>query len=283
MIFGTKGGEKVNIVSFGGGTNSTAMIIGMYLHKIPVDLITFADTGGEQPHTYKFLDIFGEWLKKHGLPEIKTVYTDKKGKRLTLEEECLRSGTLPSIAYGFKKCSLKHKLGTQAKFCNRHPQCKAEWEAGRKVHKYIGYDAGEASRIQNAAPADEADEKYTYHYPLYVWGWDRAECVRVIERAGLPRPGKSSCFFCPSMKKAEIRELWEKYPDLFQRAVDIEHGAAPTLQTVKGLGRRWSWESYIAEVQRQQEFEAAQITFDDLFPESPGGCICGAPCGCYDG
>lgn len=42
----------MNIVSFGGGTNSTAMIIGMYLHKIPVDLILFADTGGEQPHTY---------------------------------------------------------------------------------------------------------------------------------------------------------------------------------------------------------------------------------------
>lgn len=29
----------MNIVSFGGGTNSTAMIIGMYLHKIPIDLM----------------------------------------------------------------------------------------------------------------------------------------------------------------------------------------------------------------------------------------------------
>lgn len=37
----------MNVVSFGGGTNSTAMIIGMYLHKIPIDLILFADTGGE--------------------------------------------------------------------------------------------------------------------------------------------------------------------------------------------------------------------------------------------
>lgn len=32
----------MNVVSFGGGTNSTAMIIGMYLHKIPIDLILFA-------------------------------------------------------------------------------------------------------------------------------------------------------------------------------------------------------------------------------------------------
>lgn len=32
-----------------------------------------------------------------------------------------------------------------------------------------------------------------------------------------------------------------------------------------------------------KEFEDAQITFDELFPDSPGGCLCGAPCGCYDG
>lgn len=52
----------MNVVSFGGGTNSTAMIIGMYLHKIPIDLILFADTGGEQPHTYEFMGTFNEWL-----------------------------------------------------------------------------------------------------------------------------------------------------------------------------------------------------------------------------
>lgn len=121
----------MNIVSFGGGTNSTAMIIGMYLHKIPVDLILFADTGGEQPHTYEFIRVFNAWLEKHGLPTITPVfYTDKDGNRLTLEAECLRSHTLPSIAYGFKKCSLKHKIGTQEKFCNHYPPCVEVWKSG---------------------------------------------------------------------------------------------------------------------------------------------------------
>lgn len=212
--------QSVNVVSFGGGTNSTAMIIGMYLHKIPIDLITFADTGGEQPHTYEYIEIFNEWLKKHGIPEITVVfYTDKAGNRLTLEEECLKSGTLPSIAYGFKKCSLKHKIGTQEKFCNHDPRCKAEWKAGRRVHKYIGYDAGETRRVQQ----------------------------------------------------------------LFQRAVAMEHNAAASLITVKGLGRKWSWEDYHTEVMQAKEFEEAQISFDQLFPEAKGGCLCGAPCGCYDG
>lgn len=121
----------MNVVSFGGGTNSTAMIIGMYLHRIPVDLILFADTGGEQPHTYEFIGVFNEWLEKRGLPKITPVYyTDKNGNRLPLEEECLRSKTLPSIAYGFKKCSLKHKIGPQEKFCNNNPECREEWAAG---------------------------------------------------------------------------------------------------------------------------------------------------------
>ena len=157
------------------------------------------------------------------------------------------------------------------------------WASGQRVHKYIGYDAGETRRIQHAAPIDEADKKYEKHYPLYEWGWTREECVHVIERAGLPRPGKSSCFFCPSMKKKEIQALWENYPDLFERAIALEHGSAKTNVNIKGLGRDWSWESYYNEFMANKEFEEAQLTFDQLFPDSPGGCICGAPCGCYDG
>ena len=161
----------MNVVSFGGGTNSTAMIIGMYLHKIPIDLILFADTGGEQPHTYEFMETFNEWLVKHGIPKIVSVeYHDKDGNRLTLEQECINSGTLPSIAYGFKRCSLKHKIGTQEKFCNNYQPCKDVWASGQRVHKYIGYDAGETRRIQHAAPIDEADKKYEKHYPLYECG-----------------------------------------------------------------------------------------------------------------
>ena len=42
----------MNIVGYGGGTDSTAMLIGLWQRRIPVDRILFADPGGEQPHTY---------------------------------------------------------------------------------------------------------------------------------------------------------------------------------------------------------------------------------------
>lgn len=40
-------GESMIVASFGGGTNSTAMLIGMWERGENVDLILFADTGGD--------------------------------------------------------------------------------------------------------------------------------------------------------------------------------------------------------------------------------------------
>jgi hypothetical protein len=254
----------------------------MYQRGIPIDMILFSDTGSEHPHTYDFINIFNGWLAKRDLPEITMVfYTDKRGNRLTLEDECLRSGTLPSIAYGYKKCSHKHKIGPQDKHCNNHPGCRAVRKSGQKLNKYIGYDAGESRRVEHALTKAE-NSKCNYLYPLFTWGWDREKCVRVIEREGLEPPGKSSCFFCPSMKKTEIQSLWEQHPELFQRAIDIERAAAGSLVTVKGLGRKWSWENYRSAFLEAMKYEKAQLSLFD-FVDAPGGCICGAPCGCYDG
>lgn len=169
----------MNVVSFGGGTNSTAMIIGMYLHKIPIDLILFADTGGEQPHMYEFIETFNGWLEKHGLPKITSVqYHDKDGNRLTLEQECINSGTLPLHRLRLQALLPQAQDRDAEKFCNNYQPCKDVWTSGQRVHKFIGYDAGETRRIQHAAPIDEVDKKYEKHYPLYEWGWTaRSACA----------------------------------------------------------------------------------------------------------
>lgn len=233
----------MNIVSFGGGTNSAALLIGLYRHGIPVDLITFADTGAEHPHTYQFIQAMNDWLKAHGMPQITVVEKfDRDGNRLTLETECLRSATLPSIAYGYKRCSQKHKIGPQEKFCNHYLPCCAVWERGERVIRFIGYDAGERKRYERSKKHNEKDKKYENRYPLIEdWHWSRDDCIRVIEEENLPLPGKSSCFFCPSMKGPEIEALKRQYPDLYQRAIAIEENAMPNLTKVKGLGRSYSW------------------------------------------
>ena len=106
----------------------------------------------------------------------------------------------------------------------------------------IGYDAGERKRYEHSRKFNEADKKYENRYPLIEdWHWTRDDCIRAIQEAGLPLPGKSSCFFCPSMKREEIETLKRQYPDLFRRALAIEENAMPHLKTVKGLGRNYAW------------------------------------------
>lgn len=163
----------MNIVSFGGGTNSTAMLIGMYEKKIPVDLILFADTGAEQPHTYQHIETINKWLAEHNIPQITIVeYVDCNGERLTLEQECLNRKNLPPIAYGWKTCSQKYKASPQDKFCNNYRPCKERWKKGEKIVKYIGYDAGEENRILNAKTLDLQDKniKGFMHYMIGVGG-----------------------------------------------------------------------------------------------------------------
>lgn len=258
----------MNVVGYGCGTDSTAMLVGLWRRHVPVDLILFADPGGEQPHTYAYLKTMERWLKEHGMPGITRVwYTTRAGERMTLEQECLRSGTLPSIAYGRKSCSLKHKVVPQEKFCNHHQPCLDVWAKGGKVSKFIGYDAAEEKRLVNALPHDLRDKKYQKEYPLMEWGWGRADCIRAIREAGLPLPGKSSCFFCPSMKRREIRTLYHRYPELFARALAIEDNALPNLTSVKGLGRNWAWRDFV-------EAERRQTAIREVFSEDDLPCSC---------
>jgi hypothetical protein len=262
---------SIKIVSYGGGVNSTAMLIGLNDRGIQPDLILFTDTGGERPDTYAYIETVNEWLSAQGFPLITIVKNvDKDGNRLTLERECLKSGTLPALAYGHRGCSLKHKRDVQDKYCNNWQPCINVWNSGGKCIKFIGYDAGEERRRTNAYAYDIQDKKYEYQYPLIDCGWFREDCIKAIQKEGLPIPGKSSCFFCPSMKKSEILELYKKYPDLLQRALAIEDNARPNLLTVKGLGRDWAWRDLIED----REGAYRMCGMDDGI---------GIPCGCYDG
>jgi hypothetical protein len=75
----------------------------------------------------------------------------------------------------------------------------------------------------------------TSRFPLMVWGMDLAACIHTIKSAGLPVPPKSSCYFCPSMKPQEVREL-----SPLERGLIIlqELSAEPYNTKIHGLWRR---------------------------------------------
>jgi len=245
------------VVSFGGGTNSAAMLIEMARRKVRPNLIMFADTGGELPETYRFVHNFSDWLEANGMPPVVWCRYEKE----TLEANCLRQNMLPSLAYGFKGCSQKYKIQPQEKYANNWQPAKDCWKAGGKVVKLIGYDAGEHHRAKIPE-----DKKYLYAYPLVEWGWGRRECKSIVESAGFA-PKKSACFFCPAAKKNEVLNLAQTHPELMARAIEMERNAK--CEVVKGLGRNWRWEDLV-------KADAMQMKLFDDLPDR-------VPCGCYDG
>jgi len=253
------------IVTYGGGTNSTAILVGMYERGEKPDHIIFADTGGEKPHTYNNITEVNAWCTKVGFPLITVVKGSMPQQVLdgSLENECLRLGTLPSKAYGFSQCSQKWKIDPVNKYLVA--LSKQTGVGLENMVRYIGFNMGEIHRYERSE-SYKAKHINPQRYPLIEWGWGRDECVAAIKRMGLSQPGKSACFFCPSSKKHEIIWLKKEHPDLYARALEIERkaiaGEGRAEPSRCGLGRYFNWTDV------KDADDNASIEID---------------CGCYDG
>jgi hypothetical protein len=255
------------------------MLVEFAQRGIRPDLILFADTGGEKPETYRYMPVIQAYLKRVKFPPVVTVrYEPKTATYRTLEEQCLATGTLPSLAYGGKSCSIKYKVQPQNKLITAtYPPAEFVGKGKRVVRaigfdategrrtyagvvKAIGLDAGEQHRLTWAKPKPDGEKKpgreawldanfFCYWYPLHSdWRMDRAACERAIRGAGLPVPVKSACYFCPASKKPEIVALGVRHPELLKRALAIEANAKPNLTSVVGLGRSFAWADFLADL-----------------------------------
>jgi hypothetical protein len=207
-------------INFGGGLNSTALIVEAHQRGLRPDWILFADTGSELPGTLDHVAAVDAWCRERDWTPVTTVRWERvrgdiKGFE-PLHDHCLRTNHLPSKAYGLAGCTVKWKV-----------QPMDKW---RKANGYqrgafaIGYDFGEERRVQSAMRRTESDEFMPW-YPLVAWGIDRDRCSEICRDSGFVI-GKSSCFMCPNMRKPEWRELRDSHPEYFKLAVEIEENAA---------------------------------------------------------
>ncbi len=242
------------IVSFGGGVDSTALLVEMVRLGDPIDRVLFADTGGEKPETYKHVAFMSEWLVARDAPPVETVrYRPVRAPYDTLEGNCLSNQTLPSLSFGSRGCSAKFKHEVMDKHVDGVrrgpnkapplPEVAAARAADVKPVRVIGYDAGEVAKGRGKDKRHgsliASDGRYAYRYPLVEWGWNRTRCIEAIVDAEIPVPLKSACFFCPASKPWELYWLAGAHPDLFLRAIEIEEVARAGkhgIEKVRGLG-----------------------------------------------
>lgn len=239
--------DRPLMVSIGMGVDAIAATIALVRLGVPIQLAIFADTGGERPETYAYIEIFDQWLRRNagiGLTIVRLVPV--KSDYDTLEQQLLKNGTIPPAALGPKTCSIRWK---QEPIHNWVAGCKANgrrefqagwqpaldcWARGKRVVKVIGFDAGAKDRRRTAM---EGDEHYQNFYVLRELGMDRLDCAKEILAAGLPLPIKSACFFCPFNKPKELLWLHHNHPDLFRRALVIESNGMPKVNKAEGMWR----------------------------------------------
>lgn len=246
------------ILNFGGGVDSTAIMVGLARlfragdETARPDLILFADTGDELPETYENVRRMSSWCESVGFPAITIVSRPKNipgrvGYR-SLSENCITNETLPSEAFGRGACSGKWKhepmdaflLGRKRPY--RQGWMEANGYAGQKPIKLIGYDATETQSGKRSKWAKVAeDDKAKYRFPLVEWGWSRQDCAEAIRAEGLPVPIKSACYMCPNQTELELRTMAAENPALFLRALAVEEIArrgCHGLTKIEGLWRR---------------------------------------------
>lgn len=284
------------VVNFGGGVNSSGLLIEAWRRGRRPDAVVFADTGSEMPHTYEHLEKMNVWLASSGVdfPKIEIVRwirkQDSRPKRradgslgpqrdvkagdfVTIEQQCLDGSELPSKAYGLSGCTSKWKQQPADEFV------EALYPNDVTVERWIGFDADEPHRFdrmfaKNPQPRSTRvrNVSWSWRAPLVEWDMGRDECARAIAGVGMSVPRKSACFFCPSSKKKDVLYLRDHHPDLLTRALAMEDKARPNLETIKGLGRSvFSWRGFL-------ESDVARKGLP-IIEETAGG---DTSCGCYD-
>ncbi len=210
----------MKVISFGAGVNSIAMTI-MLFKRGEIYPVVFADTIAEHPETYCYMDYFEkEFMSKYGEKIIKInpyIYPElypKRAQKRSLEQYCIDAHLI--IFTQFRFCTSDWKIAP----------IEAWQKKNNKPIKLIGFAYDEKHRGIN----NEYQE-----YPLIEKNITRRGCIEIIKDEGLAIPHKSGCFFCPFQSKAQWQALWRNYPELFNRAEQIEINATKNSKISKKI------------------------------------------------
>jgi hypothetical protein len=192
------------ILNFGGGVNSTALYFHIREKKLPLDEVLFADTGAELPATYETLKQFLAITKQDGITM--TVIKSNLGD---IYSYYLKHKTVPSRMR--RDCTSKFKISPIRNYL------RGKYGKSEKFTHYLGIAYDEAHRVRTS------DVKYaTNNYPLVDNRITRMGCITILKEHGFMNIVKSGCYFCPFTRKAGWIDLFDKNPELFEKAVALE-------------------------------------------------------------
>lgn len=220
----------LRVVSYGGGVQSTALLVLAAQHRIDFSTFLFANVGddSEHPDTLRYVrEIAVPYAAEHGI-EIHELHRIRQrgptaGQIETLWGRLMADGSrslpipvrMSNGAPGTRSCTADFKIAVTGRYMRSHGAT-----ADDPATVALGISVDE---IQRAKPGIDPKARYQCRtYPLLDLGLHRGDCRRVIADVGLPVPPKSACFFCPFHDTESWKRLRRDTPDLFAKAVELE-------------------------------------------------------------
>ena len=208
--------KPLRVISFGGGVQSTAMLVLANQGKIEgVDAALFSNVGDDSEHPATLDYVRNVASSRSSIPVIELSHPKR-----TLMEDLTRDSRSINIpvrmangAPGNRNCTHTYKVRVIGRWLKEHGASK-----DNPAQVLIGISTDEVHRINRK----RAENYESPEYPLIDLGLDRAACQQLIKDAGWPVPPKSSCFFCPFHRPQTWSEMRRDEPELFWKAADLE-------------------------------------------------------------
>lgn len=214
----------LNAISYGGGIQSTAMVVLAATGRIHADVALFANVGdkAEYPPTLTYVrDVAVPWAASHGLEIIEVAHHGTPMQPVDLHDALMDHprGYVPIPM-------MRSASGPMMRVCTDN------WKV-RPIERWIkdnvdpvdlpaGVMVGISVDEIERAGRTPVSKWQNRTYPLLDLGLNRFDCAQVIRDAGLPVPPKSACYFCPYHRPAHWSELRRDEPDLFAETQAIE-------------------------------------------------------------
>lgn len=195
-----------HIVALSGGKDSTAMAL--RLKELYPDChfeYVITPTGDELPemqaHWNRLEGILGKLTKLHDLNLFQLI-----------EQEQM----IPNFRARF--CTRILKIEPFLDFMDSLPS---------ESISYVGLRADEPDRLGIVKP----ENKFWIQYPLRQWGWDINDVLAYLRTRGIKIPDRTDCGVCFFQRLPEWKRLLEKYPDRYEKYVQIEKRMGHTFRT----------------------------------------------------
>lgn len=182
-------------LSYGGGVNSTAMLLLLHDEGQEFESI-YVDHGCDWPETREYVQMLSE---KYPITILKP---DVEGFD-NLYDYCWHHNMVPFFSMRF--CTAKFKVRVIEKYIES------------PCFQYLGIASDESHRAKLSSIRGAENR-----FPLIEQEIDREGCKQIIADHGLPIPMKSGCWFCIFQRVEEWKKLRTLNPDLFCKAQQLE-------------------------------------------------------------